>query len=187
MAAILSRYQCVNSQGCAIYFSPRNVKPWGLIVCGVLFHMNKNTVIYFYGWMLFYSWLLGHFYFTNLGELNQYWAKDRISNYIHIKIWDIIIHTILISALTWMIEAEWRIYASSNWVIIGSDNGLLPVRRQAIIWTNAGILLNGPSGTNFSEIFIGIQTFSFKKFHLKMSSAKWRLFCLGLDELNKSL
>ena len=28
--------------------------------------------------------------------------------------------------------------------IIGSDNGLLPERRQAIIWTNAGMLLIGP-------------------------------------------
>ena len=60
--------------------------------------------------------------------------------------------------------------------IIGSGNGLSPGRRQAIIWTNAGILLIGPLGTNFREIFIGIQTFSFKKMHLKMSSAKWRLF-----------
>ena len=67
--------------------------------------------------------------------------------------------------------------------IIGSDNGLLPGRRQAIIWTNAGILLIGPLGTNFSEICIGIQTFSLKKIHLKMSSAKWRLFCLGLNVL----
>ena len=40
-----------------------------------------------------------------------------------------------------LIEAEWRIYASLNWVIIGSDNGLSPVRRQAIIWTNAGVKL----------------------------------------------
>ena len=60
--------------------------------------------------------------------------------------------------------------------IIGSDNGLSPGRRQAIIWTNAGILLIRPLGTNFSEILIGIQTFSFKKMHLKMSSAKWRPF-----------
>ena len=60
--------------------------------------------------------------------------------------------------------------------IIGSDNGLSPGRRQAIIWTNDGILLIGPLGTNFSEILIGIQTFSFKKMHLKMSSAKWRRF-----------
>ena len=60
--------------------------------------------------------------------------------------------------------------------IIGSDNGLSPGRRQAIIWTIDGILLIGPLGTNFSEILIGIQTFSFKKMHLKMSSAKWRPF-----------
>ena len=76
------------------------------------------------------------------------------------------------------------IYASLNWVIIGSDNGLSPVRRQAIIWTKAGILLIWPLGTNFSEILIGIQTFSFKKLHLKTSSAKWRLFCLCLNELS---
>ena len=67
--------------------------------------------------------------------------------------------------------------------IIGSDNGLSPQRRQAIIWTNAGILLIGPLGTNFSEILIEIQTFSFKKMHFKMSSAKWRLFGLGLNVL----
>ena len=39
---------------------------------------------------------------------------------------------------------------------IGSDNDLSPDRRQAIIWTNAGILLIGPLGTNFSEILIEI-------------------------------
>ena len=66
---------------------------------------------------------------------------------------------------------------------IGSDNGLSPGRRQAIIWTNAGILLIGPLGTNFSEISIEIHIFPFKKMHLKMSCAKWRLFRLGLDEL----
>ena len=60
--------------------------------------------------------------------------------------------------------------------IIGSDNGLSPGRRQTIIWTIAGILLIGPLGTNCSEILIWIQTFSFKKMHLKMSSVKWRLF-----------
>ena len=36
--------------------------------------------------------------------------------------------------------------------IIGSDNGLSPSRRQAIIWTNAGILLIRTLRTNFSEI-----------------------------------
>ena len=66
---------------------------------------------------------------------------------------------------------------------IGSDNGLSPGRRQAINWTNAGILLIAPLETNFSEILIGIQTLSFKKMHLKMSSAEWRPFCLGLNVL----
>ena len=71
----------------------------------------------------------------------------------------------------------------SDLTIIGSDNGLSPGRRQAIIWSNAGILLIRTLGTNFSEILSAIHTFSFKKMHLKMSSAKWRLFRLGLNEL----
>ena len=71
----------------------------------------------------------------------------------------------------------------SNIAIIGSDNGLSPGRRQAIIWTNAGILLIGPLGTNFNEILIKIYAFSFKKMHLKMSSGKRRPFCLGLNVL----
>ena len=50
-----------------------------------------------------------------------------------------------------------------NLTIIGSDNGSSPDQRQAIIWTNAGLLLIGPLGTNFSEILIEILTFSLKK------------------------
>ena len=68
----------------------------------------------------------------------------------------------------------------SKLTFIGSDNGLAP----AIIWTNAGLLLIGPLGTNFGEIFIEVLTFSFKKMRLKVSSAKRRPFCLGLNELN---
>ena len=67
--------------------------------------------------------------------------------------------------------------------IIDSDNGLSPGRRQAIIWTNTGILLNRTLGTNLSEILGKIHSCSFKKMHLKMSSAKGRLFSLGLNEL----
>ena len=63
-------------------------------------------------------------------------------------------------------------------IIIGSDNGLAPERRQAIIWTNAGILLIGPLGRNF---FI---EFSLKKICLKMSSAKCCSFRLSLNVLN---
>ena len=71
----------------------------------------------------------------------------------------------------------------SNPTIIGSDNGLSPSQRQAIIWTNAGILLIGPLETNFSEIWIEIRTFSFKEMHFKMLSGKWRPFCLRLNVL----
>ena len=73
----------------------------------------------------------------------------------------------------------------SKLTIIGSDNGLAPDRRQAIIWTNAGLLLIGPLGTNFSEILIEILTFSFKKMRLKVSSAKRRPFCLGLNVITE--
>ena len=69
----------------------------------------------------------------------------------------------------------------SKLTIIGSDNGLSPGRRQAIIWTNAGILLMGPLRTNFNETSIETHTFSFKKIYLKLSSAKWRPFCPGLN------
>ena len=65
--------------------------------------------------------------------------------------------------------------------ILDSDNGLSPGRHQAIIGTNAGILLIEPLGTNFSEILNETHRFSFKKMRLKMSSAKWRPFCLGLN------
>ena len=74
----------------------------------------------------------------------------------------------------------------SKQTIIGSVNGLSPRRRQAIIWT-IGILLIGRLGTKFNEILIEIQIFSFKKMHLKMSSGKWRSFCLGLTVLKSIL
>ena len=61
--------------------------------------------------------------------------------------------------------------------IIGPDNGLSPGRRQAIIWTNAGILLIRSLGTKFSEILSEINSFSSKKIPLKMSSGKWCQFC----------
>ena len=76
------------------------------------------------------------------------------------------------------------IYASVNQVSIGSDNGLSPIWRQAIISINVGLLSIGvPSGTNFSEILIKIQNFSITKIHMKILSEKWWPFCPGGDEL----
>ena len=91
----------------------------------------------------------------------------------------------------------WRhhVYACTHWGrvthicggklnIIGSDNDLSPERRQAIIWTNDGMLFIGPLGTNFNEILIEVQTFSFEKMRLEMPPGIWRPFCLGLNVLH---
>ena len=65
----------------------------------------------------------------------------------------------------------------SNLTIIGSDNGLSPGRRQAIIWTNAGLLLIGPLETNFSEILI-IQENAFESVVCEMASILSRPQCV---------
>ena len=73
--------------------------------------------------------------------------------------------------------------------IIGSDNGLshgrLPSHYLKQYW-NIYLyiyILNGLLGRYLSEILIGVQMFSFKEMHLKMSSVKWHPFCLGLNML----
>ena len=43
-----------------------------------------------------------------------------------------------------------------NSIIIGKDNGLLPIWQQAIILTNDDLLSIGPLWRNFSEIWIKI-------------------------------
>ena len=85
--------------------------------------------------------------------------------------------------LTWQWGRVMHICVSEI-TIIGSVDGLSPGRCQAIIWTNAVILLIRALGTNFSEILSEIHTFPFTKMHLKMSSVKWRQFYLGLNVLN---
>ena len=64
-------------------------------------------------------------------------------------------------------EAEWRIYTSVNWATVGSDNGLSRNRRQVNIWTNAGLLFSVHLETNFSEIWIKMQQFSFKEINFQ--------------------
>ena len=59
-----------------------------------------------------------------------------------------------------------------RWASVGSGNGLSPIWRQAITWTNAGLLSNGLLWTNFSETQIKTPSCSFKKMHLKLLSAK---------------
>ena len=78
---------------------------------------------------------------------------------------------------------ETHICVNKLYAIIGPDNGSAPVGHQAIIWTNAGIVLIGPLGTRVNEILIKIHTFLFKKIHLQMLAGKWRPFCLSLNVL----
>ena len=110
----------------------------------------------------------------------QYSVTHNIQEVVEIKKWDIFLGAPVSSLTHW--GRETHIYVGKL-TIIASDNGLSPGRRQTIIWTNAGILLIGPLGTNFNEILIEIHTFSLKKMPLKMSSAKWRPFCLSLNVL----
>ena len=70
-----------------------------------------------------------------------------------------------------------------NQVSIGSDSGLSPIRRQAIILTNTELLSTGPIGTNCIDIFNTNTKLPFTKMHMKMSSDKWRTFYPGGDEL----
>ena len=80
----------------------------------------------------------------------------------------------------------WVMYKCfSNLTIIMSDNGLLPSHCHAIFWTSAGMLLIGHLETNLSAILIKIHTFSLKKIHLKLLSAKWQPFCLSLIVLKE--
>ena len=74
---------------------------------------------------------------------------------------------------------------SVDWFSTGSGNGLSLAENQAITWSNADL--------NYCQLDLWEQTsmkfeltfqhFSFNKMYLKMSSAKWQLFCLGGDEL----
>ena len=97
--------------------------------------------------------------------------------------------------ISWTFHYHWTINVLTHWgwvmhtcvsdlTSIGSDNGLSADQCQAIIWTNTGILLNGPLETNFSGILIEIHTILSKKRHFKMTSGKWRPFCLGLNVVN---
>ena len=116
------------------------------------------------------------------------WIKAWKVNHVFLK--NFTNHLVTVIWFWWLCHSELTHWGRVTHIcvgkptIIGSDNGLSPERRQAIIWTNAGILLIRTLGTNFSEILSEIRAFSFKKMHLKMSFAKWRPFCLGLNWLN---
>ena len=80
----------------------------------------------------------------------------------------------------------------SKLTIIGSDNGLSPGRRQAIIWTNAGVMFTGPLGANFSEIlieifYIFIQENAFGNVVWKMTAILSRPQCVKKESAVRSV
>ena len=79
-------------------------------------------------------------------------------------------------------------YASVNCVMIGSGNGLLTVRHQAITWTNDDLLSadSESSGENFSENETSFETFfqwnafQFQSFFagLNMLTVQWHIYSM---------
>ena len=107
----------------------------------------ENVSIWWRHHGIFHPWLLGIITTGNSNEgsdiNHKIWygrsCRNDIENQLTLIHWGRVTH-ICVGKLT----------------SICSDNGLSPGRRQANIWTNAGILLTGPLGTNFSEILIEI-------------------------------
>ena len=130
--------------------------------------------------MMVHEWRFDKNFFNSLRQkcVNKLWCCSQIWVIIWTCLW-----------LSTRLLTHWgRVthICVSRIINIGSDNGLSPGRRQAIIWTNDVILWIRPLGTNFSEILIEFLTFWFKKMRLNVSSVKWRPFCLGLNVLTHS-
>ena len=93
------------------------------------------------------------------------WSRDKMAA---------IFQTIFSNAFSWMKSFSFQTILIkmcslwSNWqyVIIGSDIGLLPNRRQAIIWTNDGLV--------YRRIYawLGLNGLSQTVFHVKQSTAE---------------
>ena len=82
--------------------------------------------------------------------------------------------------MVYLIEAEWRIYAKL--ATIASENSLLSVRRQAIIWTNSDLLsIRRPTRNNIQWNFQPNSNIFIQEKNLKISFAKWQQFCTILN------
>ena len=105
----------------------------------------------------------------NVSTKYFYTSPDNITVVIYVKF----VVIILIIMKSYVDNFAWSLHSTcgnlglTHWgrvthicvgklTITGSDNSLSPGRHQAIIWTNAGMLLVGTLGPNLSEILIGI-------------------------------
>ena len=145
---------------------------------GIHFTYNKKFIIKMLILVLFQCHKFISFWYEGHNQTSLSHSFHVVAQILNMKVWS----TLNSNPLT-----HWgRVthICVSNLTTIGSDNDLSPERCQAIIQTNAGILSIAPLGINFSEISMEIQTFSFRKMHLKSSSAKWRPSCLGPQCVN---
>ena len=78
------------------------------------------------------------------------------------------------------------LYGSETQATIGSDNGLSPIRRQVIIWTNDDIV-NWTLGNKLQWNFIQNSHIFSQENAFENDSGKWRPFCLGLNLLNPTI
>ena len=79
-------------------------------------------------------------------------------------------------------EAGWRIYVPLKRVIVGSGNGLSPVRRQAITRTNGELLPIGPLGTKFNEILVAGNVY-YIYFPKEQRYVRWRELWMMVNQL----
>ena len=154
------------------------------LYCGNKFYNDKNNCVYkSYTFLLWWFSLRIHVFYLIIIIKFEVWPICHCLGLDHETMLCAVCVSIYIFIFFHIHWGRVTHICISKLPIISPDNGLSPSRRQAIIWTNAGILLTEPLGTSFSEILLEIHTFSFKKIHLKMSSGEWRPSCLGLSVL----
>ena len=111
---------------------------WQYLVRWWLYHASIFSLLTIFGEGVITSW---RYIFT---PDNIWWGFDYIMPlYFHswqylVRVW--LYHAIIFSLLTilmcWLTSPEYHIYTLLIWIIVGSDDGVLPVRRQAIDWTS---------------------------------------------------
>ena len=119
------------------------------------------------------------------GETSAYKTTQRPLLYPCLNEWDVLMWSIRLCnslgeaspyKVTWLHRL---IYVLLIWVLTVWDNGLWPIRRQAIICTSHNLsLITIPGVTSISKLSEFINQFSLTKLQLKLSSEILPPFCL---------
>ena len=138
-------------------------REWLIFDIGLLIQLNHVKVIGYIDTMLWINilGLHGTRHIAFFGDVNGSWPYNEVVIYYYcfgmhsrITLW----HCTMTSAILPQCCVIWRLthWGRGKVTIIYSNYGLSSVRRQAIIWTNAGILLFWRFITNFNEIIAKI-------------------------------